>query len=172
MKKTVIISSIILVLIVILGLEISYLVLKPKGNNNNPTINLDEYVFKLDNNMKYEITTDLKYYTMQNDGGSYTSQYYELDLENNIVSQKMTKYTANLGNKPDTSTKTIYTKKIKKSLSKEINKELQELISKEDIKDSTNYHSYSIKTLNNEKIIYNTKTINNIKEILTKIDND
>ena len=151
-------------------------------NNVIKDIKLDEWVkpssikkdisyeFKLDSNNKYEVTTDLKFETLLNDGGSYTSSYYQIDLDNNKVVKIIENYKANLGGTPETSKKVEYTKDINNDLNKEIKTLLDSLMNSEDINDSTNYHCYTIKVMNNSKDIYNTESINKLKDIINKID--
>ncbi len=155
MRKKIFLLGII-VLVIGLGVGIGFWFLKYK---------------KIDNNLKYVVTTDFKYQTMLNDGGSHTSKYYEIDLKNKLVVQKLYKYTANLGGKPKEETTTVYTKKINKKLAKEIKLLLDNLINKEDINDSKNYHSFSIQYNGEKKIIFNQESINNLKKLFIKVDN-
>lgn len=168
MNEKVKILSIILSIIII-GVIIGQAILKSEHNNSK--IDLENYTFKLDNELKYKVQTDLKYMTMLNDGGSHINEYYEIDLINNVVSKKRENYSANIGDTPSMNTKIIYTKKIQENISKEIKYIMQNLINKNDINDSKNYHSFSIKTNSIDKIIYNKESINTIKELLKKIDN-
>ncbi len=55
----------------------------------------DEYKadeFVLDSNKKFIITTNSKYMTLQNDGGSYTSIYYQVDLDKRVAYKLQDKY--------------------------------------------------------------------------------
>jgi len=129
----------------------------------------NDYEFKIDSNNKYEIITDMKWKTMLNDGGSNTDIYYQLDLDNNIVSKIKEKYYANLGNKPKLEKEIIYIKKIDLNIKKEAELLLNDIISRDDVKED-NYNSFSILSLNFEKEIYNADTIENINKFLDKID--
>ena len=129
-----------------------------------------DYTFKLDSNKKYEIITDQKYLTMQNDGGSHTNVYYQLDFEEAIVVKKEENYHANLGGTPTTDSKTIYTTLIPADLSEELQKTISDILDKEDEDDGTNYEPYTIKTQNEEKEIYNYDTIDLLKELLDELD--
>ena len=131
---------------------------------------IKEYTFKLDSNKKYEIITDQKYLTMQNDGGSHTNVYYQLDFEEAIVVKKEENYHANLGGTPTTDSKTIYTTLIPADLSEELQKTISDILDKEDEDDGTNYEPYTIKTQNEEKEIYNYDTIDLLKELLDELD--
>ena len=131
---------------------------------------IKDYTFKLDSNKKYEIITDQKYLTMQNDGGSHTNVYYQLDFEEAIVVKKEENYHANLGGTPTTDSKTIYTTLIPADLSEELQKTISDILDKEDEDDGTNYEPYTIKTQNEEKEIYNYDTIDLLKELLDELD--
>ena len=137
---------------------------------DDEAIDINNYIFELDSKNKYIIVTDFKWLTMRNDGGSNTSIYYQIDLDNNIISKVQEDYKANLAGTPSTKTNVIYIKKIDTNIQKEVRTLLTEIISKEDINDSNNYHSFTISTLNTEKIIYNKTTIESINVLLKKID--
>ncbi len=137
---------------------------------DDEAIDINNYIFELDSKNKYIIVTDFKWLTMQNDGGSNTSIYYQIDLDNNIISKVQEDYKANLAGTPSTKTNVIYIKKIDTNIQKEVRTLLTEIISKEDINDSNNYHSFTVSTLNTEKIIYNKTTIESINVLLKKID--
>lgn len=130
----------------------------------------DKHVFELDSKNKYTITTDMRWMTMQNDGGSHSSLYYEIDLDNNIINKVQEDYRANLGGTPSKQINVIYTKKINTSIQEDVRTLLNEIILKEDINENHNYHSFTISSLNTEKKIYNVKTIENINLLLKKID--
>lgn len=130
-----------------------------------------ETEFKLDANNKYEVITDLRFMTMQNDGGSHTDEYYEIDLNSNNISKIIESYKANLMGTPTTTKKTLYTKTINNTLSLEIKNTLDEIITKEDINADNNYIPFTIKTKDNNKDIYNKETITELRTLLTKIDN-
>ncbi len=135
------------------------------------TIDINNYIFELDSKDKYIIVTDSKWLTMLNDGGSNTSIYYQIDLDNNIISKVQEDYKANLlEGTPSTKTNVIYIKKIDTNIQKEVRALLTEIISKEDINDSNNYHPFTISTLNTEKVIYNKNTIESINVLLKKMD--
>ena len=131
---------------------------------------IKDYNFQLDSDKKYEITTDEKYYTMQNDGGSHTNVYYQLDFEDAIVVKHEDTYHANLGGTETTDKKTIYTRFIPSTFAEELEKIIKEIITKEDINGEENYEPYVIKTENKEKEIYNAETIDTLKELLDELD--
>ena len=132
---------------------------------------INNYVFELDSKNKYTIVTDLIWETMQNDGGSHSSIYYQIDLDDNIISKVEENYHANLGGSPNTEKSIIYIKKIDTNIQEEIKSLLNEILAKEDINNTHNYHFFKILSLNGEKYIYNINTIEKINNILKKIDN-
>ena len=134
------------------------------------SIDVNNYVFNLDSKNKYTITTDLRWKTMQNDGGSYSSIYYQIDLDSNVISKIQEDYHANLGNTPSKQENTIYIKKVTSNIQSEVKSLLNEIITKEDINETRNYNSFTIKSLDDEKNIYNVNTIENINSLLKKID--
>lgn len=132
--------------------------------------NLNNYIFELNSKNKYTIITDMRWLTMQNDGGSRTSMYYEIDLDNNIVSKIQEDFQANLGSAPNTEKSIVYTKKIDSNISEDAKLLLEEIVTKEDINETHNYNFFTISNLSDEKNIYNTNTIKNINNLLKKID--
>lgn len=120
---------------------------------------------------KYTIITDMRWKTMQNDGGSNTSIYYEINLDNNIITKIKEAYHANLGGTPTTKKNVLYTKQLDDSHMNETKKLIEEIINKEDINISSNYHCFTIESINIKKDIYNIDTIENINNLLTKFDN-
>ena len=109
----------------------------------------------------YIITTDSKYLTMQNDGGSNTDIYYNIDSKNKKISKIIEVYEANLGGTPVTNKTVQY----EKNINIDDIKTIKELYDKDLDKDTE--LPYKI----NNKDIYNSDTINSLKEILEKYDN-
>ena len=126
--------------------------------------------FELDSKNKYTIITDLRWNTMQNDGGSHSSLYYQIDLDNNIISKVQEDYHANLGGTSSKQKSVIYIKKIDTNIQVEVKSLVDEIITKEDINETHNYNFFTISSLNTEKDIYNINTIENINVLLKKID--
>lgn len=131
----------------------------------------NDYVFEMDSNNKYEIITDLQAKTMLDDGGSYDSIYYQIDLENKVVVKVEEDYDANMGGTPALEKNILYTKIIDDDICSEARALIDEVINKEDVRDKENYNSFTILTLDYEKLIYNSSTISDIKKLLTKFDN-
>ena len=129
---------------------------------------LKPYEFKLDSENKYKIITDMKWKTLQNDGGSHVSVYYQIDLDNNIISQVQETYKANLGKEPTTKIEILYIKKIDSKISKETKDLMEEIISKET--NEKNPYSFKIITKDIEKDILDKSIIESINELFTKID--
>lgn len=130
----------------------------------------NDYTFELNSENKYRIETDMQWSTMQNDGGSHTNIYYNIDFGNNVISKISESYQANLGGKSKTTIKEIYNKELNINLQKELKSLLVEVMLKEDVNDTENYHPFIISTLNNEKSVYNLNTIEKINNILKVID--
>ena len=112
----------------------------------------------------------MQWLTMQNDGGSHTNIYYDIDLENNIISKIEEDYHANLGGTPKITVNKIYEKEIDFKIQKELKSLLDEIMEKEDTNESKNYNYYIVTTVDTEKNIYNINTIQKIKNILELID--
>ena len=138
--------------------------------DDDTSIDVNNYVFKLDSKNKYTITTDLRWKTMQNDGGSHSSIYYQIDLDNNIISKVQEDYHANLGGTHSQQKNVIYIKKIDTNIQSEVKSLLNEIITKEDINETHNYNFFTIKSLDAEKYIYNVNTIESINSLWEKID--
>lgn len=138
--------------------------------SENDLIDINNYAFELDSQNKYTIITDFRWMTMQNDGGSNTNIYYQIDLDNNIISKVLEDYKANLGGSPKEEKNVIYIKKIDTNIQEEAKSLLNEIITKEDINETNNYEFFTISSLNTKKDIYNVNTIKNINQFLSKID--
>ena len=103
---------------------------------------------------KYTIITDLRWKTMLNDGGSNTSLYYQIDLDNMIVKKIEEEYHANLSCTPSKYTRELYTKRIKNNvLEKALMALFATILSKEDIKDNS-YDYFTVLSLDTTKNIY------------------
>ncbi len=126
--------------------------------------------FTLNSANKYIVITNTKYLTMQNDGGSHTNIFYEIDLDTNNITKIKENYQANLGATLDSVITKVYTKNIDAELSNEVKKILNEALTKEDINEPENYNFLIIETLNNKKEIYSLETISNINKLFSKID--
>lgn len=131
----------------------------------------ENYVFEMNSNDKYEIITDLKFRTTLNDGGSYNSIYYQIDLENKVVVKVKEDYDANLGGTPVLAKNTLYTKIIDDDICREAKALIDEVIDKEDINEEGIYNYFTVLTLDYEKKIYNSSTISDINDLLNKFDN-
>ena len=168
MKKKVTISIIVALLIIIGAITIT-IINSIKEKEKSIKIEQEIKSFKLNSENKYIITTDLKLYTLADDGGSYTSNYYQIDLDNNVVEKIEEIYEANLGGKPKTTTKRIYLKKISDYTKEELSDKLKNAVEyaddNENNENKENY--YTIKSQKYEKKIY---AINTLKDYLTVID--
>ncbi len=133
-------------------------------------IDINNYNFELNSENKYTIITDMRWKTMQNDGGSYTSVYYQIDLDNNIISKIEENFEANLGGTTNTKKSIIYTKNIESNIKEDIKLLLEEIITKQDINENNNYNFFTILNMNIEKEIFNTNSIEKINNLLNRID--
>ena len=132
----------------------------------------NQYKFELEGN-KYIIETDEGQITMMNEGGSHTDIYYEINLDENIVkrvSENVDYSKVGPGGIPEINKKIMYTKNIDFKMQQEIKMTLAQVLEKEDINDSKNYHCFVITSESIEKTIYNTKTIKILRKLLNKID--
>lgn len=159
MKKRVIFYIIVMIFIIMFGICIS----KELMNNNKI-----EQEFLLDGSNKYRIGTNMKYLTMQNDGGSYNDLYYEVDLKNNIINVVTMEYHANLGGKSSTKKK-VDTKIINEDLALEFKDLLDRFLLGEEEKYNDN-NFFTISNLNTIKYIYNEESIKDLNELIDKIN--
>lgn len=133
--------------------------------------NTEEATFKLDSENKYKIQTTMKWLTMQNDGGSHTDVYYNLDFDANLITKVSETYKANLGGESETTINELYTKTLDEETKNELKTLLVDLIEKEDDNEEGNFVFVVIYNLENKKTIYNVDSIERINTILEKIDN-
>lgn len=119
----------------------------------NKSIDLDNYIFELNNKNKYTITTDLRWKTMLDDGGSHSSIYYQIDLDNNIISKVQEDCHANLGGSSKTEKNIIYIKKIDTNIQEEVKSLLNELNIEEDINETHNCNFFTLSSFNTKKNI-------------------
>ena len=125
----------------------------------------------MNSNNKYKIITDLKFKTTLNDGGSYDSVYYQIDLDAKVVVKIEDDCNANLGGTPVLEKNTLYTKIIDGDIYRDTRDLIEELIDKEDINEEGNYNFFIFLTLDYEKEIYDSSAISDINNLLNKFDN-
>lgn len=125
---------------------------------------------KKENEEMYTIITDMKWKTMQNDGGSHTSLYYEIDIKNKEVRRIMETYRANMGGQSEINKRIEYSKKIDDELIKETKDILDKYIKQDDNKPEKSFDFYVIKRNNEEKNIYNYETIDKLNALISKYD--
>lgn len=133
-------------------------------------IELENYVFEMNNN-KYQIITNLKSKTMQDDGGSYRSVYYQIDLENKIIVKVEEDYSANLGGTPVTKRNNLYVKRLSEKLCKTTRVLIEEILNSDTGTFDGNIEYYTILAEDYDKIIYNLDFVNDIDDLLVKFDN-
>ena len=142
------------------------------STDNQSTISIDvsDNKFEINSQNKFIITTDYRWTTMQNDGGSNTSIYYQIDLDNNTVSKVKESTSASLLGSSSKKKDTIYTKNLNTTMQQKTKNLLNNLIALEDKNENNNYNFFTVSGLNIEKNIYNETTIGNIKLFLQELD--
>ena len=169
-----------LIIFIFLGIIVFSLGIKV-GLKQNKVKQKSVYKFILDSVNKYEITTDFRWLTMQNDGGSNTNIYYQIDLDNNIVTKVEDVYQANLKCKanikcsPKHQIGIIYQKYLG-SNNESLKKLLTDIInnpdaSKEPSDITDNFNFWTIKSLDLDINIYDRNIIKKLNDMLEKIDN-
>ena len=117
----------------------------------------------------YKVTTNTKWITMENDGGSHTNIYYEINIDKSTVRKTEEIYEANLGETPKTTKTIVYTKRMDKELNNKSKKLLDTLLNKQD-KKGNNYSFITIETKEIKKNIYNESSIKLVDKLLNECD--
>lgn len=175
MEKKNNVLKIILALLIVVAVVVLVIVFIPKNSTEpaqNPDVESGElFTFELSGENMYEVHTDTKWLTMQNDGGSHTDTYYCFDLNNRLVVKVNESYKANLGGTPETTTEVVYEKTLDFVFVETLSPFFEHFLSLEDVSDENNYNAITIRKADVEKDIFNTSMIDEIKEMLNKIDN-
>ena len=155
MKKIIIITMFVLLILIFIGILIVVL-----NNNNNK--------FKLDSENKYIVTTDKKYMTMENDGGTFKSSYYEIDLKQNTISQFEDSYNGKLGTKQGYvyKGKLLNTKKIDANTSEKLKLLLDKIIAI-GYKDIGEYYTVS-NNISSDIVILNKLDVEEFNQLIEK----
>lgn len=163
---------------VILGLVLAIYKGNPDIKNNTEMVEgYDDSNFKLDSDNKYIIHDDTSILSMENDGGSHTDVYYEIDLNKNNVSKISERYQVKTSEKNG---KAIQTRKRTKKLeyTKGIDYSLSEYILKDYLKrlDKINDNGrqdigYLLVDKDVETYIYNENALKRLKALLNYFDN-
>lgn len=130
--------------------------------------NDDSYLQIKNTSYDYKITTDSRYLTLQNDGGTNLNVYYQINLNENKISKYQDYYVGFKGY--EYKDKLIYEKYIDNYTNNQLKFLLESLVTKEDINDKNNYSPYVIEFNNEEKKIYNSESIKSLENILIVID--
>ena len=150
----IIISSVIIVCIILLIFYINIL----NGHSS----------FNLDNQNKYIVKTDSRYTTLQNDGGTHSDIYYEIDFDKKIVEKRADYYKGFEGNKYKR--KLLNSKELSNEESRNLQNFLESILSDESLQradEELSYNYYSILTLNKDEVkFYNKSLINQFIEIV------
>lgn len=133
------------------------------------SVTIDNFTFQLDSRNKFKVTTDSSMITAMNDGGTYTSVFYQIDLENNITC-KVEEFHPSKLEKDKVSKKQKTIKKIDDNLSSEIRNVVNTVVMRTDSKGEGQYTYFVLESLNREKKIYNQDSIKDLRELLKKID--
>lgn len=115
---------------------------------------------------EYVIVTDMKYLTMQNDGGSHTSIYYEINGDTVIKLQD--EYVGFVGYKYQG--KVLYQTKTKDEVLEKLKTLLDNMISNGSEEPSGSFAPFTIKRNEEEVILFHEEKIQEIKELLKQID--
>lgn len=115
---------------------------------------------------EYVIVTDMKYLTMQNDGGSHTSIYYEINDDTVIKLQD--EYVGFVGYKYQR--KVLYQIKTKEEVLANLKTLLDHMISMGNDEPGGSFVPFTIKRGEEEVILFHEEKIQEIKELLKQID--
>ena len=133
-------------------------------------IALKDYEFVIDSEEKFVITTDSRYSTLQDDGGSYDNIYYNIDLTNKVVTKYLERYSANLTGTPSTTTAVLYAKRIDEKIVKDLKTSLINIANSVDSGTNDSKFHYNLKTLNFSKDYYDKANVDNLKKIIEKFE--
>ncbi len=121
--------------------------------------------FLLDNENKYLITTDMKWMTMRNDGGSHTNVYYQIDLNTGMVKKCEDEYVGFKGYEYEG--KVINKKTLDETEKVSLQGVLDSIIVNVPEEETLNYNYYELELYSGDSInIYDKETINEIVKIL------
>ncbi len=106
---------------------------------------------------KYIITTNTRFLTMQNDGGSHTNIYFEIDLNSNNVSVREDKYVGFKGY--DYKRKELKNKKLSDEEAREVKTIIDGLIENPKEIEAGNFSYYTLTVKDKEDIKFDDTTI-------------
>lgn len=162
MKKKIIIASVLIIIVVLLIFIVNIFMNKTQETNKSTH-------FILDSENKYEITTNTKWMTMRNDGGSHTNVYYQIDFNENKVTKCEDEYVGFKGY--IYKGKILYSKDISEKEKAELKLIIDSIINNVETKpEGFNYSSYYVLTsFNSDDVeIYNKDVIDDLEELLKK----
>lgn len=133
---------------------------------------LTAYSFQIDSENKYTIITDMRFKTLRNDGGSYDSIYYQIDLDNNMVMKIREIYNANLGGEATLEVKTLFSRRIEESTAKKIQSIIEELKATEETEEDRDgiYTYYTLVGLDLKNDYFAPSNIKKLNSIIEMID--
>lgn len=121
--------------------------------------------FELDNENKYILTTNMKWLTMRNDGGSHDDVYYQIDLNTNIVKKCEDVYVGFKGY--EYRGKVLNQKTLNKTEKDALEGIFESVITNIPEEEKLNLNYYELSTCSGDKInIYDENTLSTLVEIL------
>lgn len=117
---------------------------------------------------KFVIVTNSKYMTMQNDGGSYTNIYFDINLNDKKVIKKADKYVGFEGFEYEG--KEIATKDLSSDEVTELKKIVDEVVKSKAEEKENDFTYYTLKYNNKEYKIFDKEIIDKITSIVEKKD--
>lgn len=157
MKKKILSTIIVVLLIVVLIFILNIIINKPKDYTKS--------AFVLDSDNKYKITTNMKWMTMQNDGGSHINIYYQIDFNENRVIKCEDKYVGFKGYEYEG--KILYSKEISEKEKQKLKSIFENISNNSEESERSNFDFYILSSLNHDDIrIYDKDIINNLRDIL------
>lgn len=146
-----------LILIIVVVISVIFINMKASDNKSEES--------KIDNENEYIITTNMKWKTMQNDGGSHINIYYLIDFNESKVIKYEDKYIGFKGYEYEG--KILYSKEMNELEKSELKSILENATNNEEEEEKLNYDYYLISSRNDKTIkIYNYNVINRIEELL------
>ncbi len=162
-------TVILLILVLLIAICITVILINCNNNKNKSISEGSSTEFKLSTKNTYILTTDYCFKTMQNDGGSNTNIYYQIDLENNFVNKCEDKYVGFKGY--EYQGKILSSKKIDSNQNSKIKEIIDTIIDKKDEEkdiEKTSYMYYTLKTIDENEIMVNDYDL--IKKLTSELD--
>ncbi len=169
LDKDTIVKLLIAGLVVIVIAMLILIIVVVNNFNKKPGV-VDGYTFDINSGTKYKIITDAKIMTTKNDGSSYMNVYYQFDFDNNIIGRVVENHPSKYSS-DQTVKKEEINKKVDDNLKTEAKELIDYIIDNNDKKNDVGNRYYELEGAEVKKSIYDSDTINKIKEIFIKVDN-